>query len=100
MYKILSMIKNILFTKTPKEISDSLAARLKQRRKEAKLTQSQLSDKSGVSLGSLKRFETKGEISLKALIKLAIALECEEEFEMLFSVRKYQSIQEIIDEQL
>ena len=52
---------------------------------------------SGVSLGSLKRFESTGEISLISLLKLAIVLDCAEEFEQLFVKEHIMSIQEIID---
>ena len=52
---------------------------------------------SGVSLGSLKRFENTGEISLVSLLKLAIVLDCAEEFEQLFVKKHIMSIQEIID---
>lgn len=52
-----------------------------------------------MSLGTLKRFETKHEISLKSLIKLAIALDCEDDFDSLFAKKHYRSILEIIDEQ-
>lgn len=52
---------------------------------------------SGVSLGSLKRFENTGEISLVSLLKLAIVLDCAEEFEQLFVKEHIMSIQEIID---
>lgn len=94
------MITNPFQIKTPQEITTSLAAKVKQRRKEAKLTQKQLSEKSGVSLGSVKRFETSGEISLHSLVKLAIALGCEEDFTPLFAKKQYHSIQEIIDEEI
>lgn len=73
---------------------------MKKRRKEAKLTQKQLSEKSGVSLGSVKRSETTGEISLHSLLKLAIALEFEVDFLKLFDRKQYRSIQEIIDEEI
>jgi transcriptional regulator with XRE-family HTH domain len=69
------------------------------RRKEHGFSQEELSQRSGVSLGSLKRFETLHEISLKSLIKLAIALDCEDDFAGLFARKHYLSIQEIIDEQ-
>ena len=75
-----------------------IAQRLKTRRKEAKLTQEGLSSKSGVSYGSIKRFESKGEISLSSLIKIAIALGYEKDFDELFNRKKYHSIQEVIDE--
>lgn len=84
--------------KSPDTIQKEIAMRVKARRKEARLTQAQLSAKSGVSFGSVKRFETKGEISLSALIKISIALGYEKDFDELFSKKKYTSIQEVIDE--
>ncbi len=77
-----------------------IAARMRERRKERKLSQAQLSKRADVSLGSLKRFEQTGEISLSSLIKLAFALGCEGDFDGLFSRKGYASIQEVIDEQL
>ena len=56
-----------------------------------------LSKKSGVSYGSLKRFESTGEISLMSLLKLAIVLDCADGFEQLFAQAEIHSIQEIID---
>ena len=53
-------------------------------RKRKKITQKQLAARSGVSLGSLKRFEQSGEISLQSLKKIAIALDMENELEGLF----------------
>lgn len=88
------------FLKSPNEINMEIAARLRERRKERKLSQVQLSERADVSLGSLKRFERTGEISLSSLIKLAFALGCEDDFDRLFSRRGYSSIQEVIDEQL
>lgn len=63
------------------------------------MTQQTLSVKSGVSLGSIKRFERTGEISLGFLTKVVIVLQCEDELESLFSDRPIGSIQEIIDGQ-
>ena len=53
-----------------------------------------------MSLGSIKRFETKYQISLSSLIKIAIALDVEDDFDDLFKQKTYSSIQEVIDEQL
>ena len=80
-----------------KEIEMGIAARVRERRKERKLSMTKLSELSDVSLGSLKRFENTGEISLKSLIKIAIVLDCAEDFEELFTKKKIMSIQEIID---
>ncbi len=39
---------------------------------------------SGVSFGSVKRFEATGKISLLSLTKIAIALECTDEIKNMF----------------
>ena len=68
-------------------------------RKTKKITQKQLAARSGVSLGSLKRFEQSGEISLQSLKKIAIALDMENELEGLFDNVPFASIEEGINEQ-
>jgi transcriptional regulator with XRE-family HTH domain len=79
-------------------IKHGIIHRVRKRRKEAKLSQQELAQKAGVSLGSLKRFENQGEISLSSLIKLAFALGYEDDFNQLFSRKNYQSLNEVIDE--
>ena len=56
---------------TPQEVSKALAQRHKLLRKKLGLSQKEMAERSGVSLGSLKRFENTGKISLEALLKLA-----------------------------
>ena len=94
---LLAMNYNFLNQKTPNEIAKSLAEKIKQQRKKLKISQENLAQKSGVSLGSIKRFETKYEISLNSLIKLAIALDLDGDFENLFSNKTYTSIDEVIN---
>lgn len=91
------MINLFLKQKTPKEIDAGIALRIRSIRKRMKRSQEKLSETSGVSLGSVKRFERTGEISLSSLTKIAIALSCEDELENLFSDRPFASIQEVID---
>lgn len=86
------------FLKSPNDVNMDIAKRVKMRRKEKNITQAKLSVYSGVSLGSVKRFERTGEISLSSLIKIAFALGAEEDFDRLFSKKGYASIQEVIDE--
>ena len=83
--------------KTPGEIDKVIAGRIRNIRKRRKMSQKKLSEKSGVSLGSVKRFETSGEISLISLTKIAIALEISSEMEELFKEVPFLSIEEIID---
>lgn len=84
--------------KTPVEIDNLIAERIRKIRKRRKISQKRLSEKSGVSLGSVKRFETSGEISLISLTKIAIALEIHQELEQLFEDVPFLSIEEIINE--
>ena len=88
-----------LYQKTWKEINTELAERIIQLRKRKKLSQRSLALRSGVSLGSLKRFEQSGEISLQSLTKIAIALGVEGELEDLFSKVPFNSIEEVIHAQ-
>lgn len=88
----------ILNKKTPKEIDMQIAERIRNIRRRRKISQQRLSEKSGVSLGSLKRFESTGEISLISLTKIAVALELENELEDLFENVPFFSIEEIINE--
>ena len=62
--------------KTPNDIMQELQSKFKERRKNLGYTQNELANRSGVSLGSLKRFEGSGQISLESLLKLALVLEC------------------------
>lgn len=92
-------MKNLIFNqKTPKEIDMLIAGRIRKIRRRRKISQKRLSEKSGVSLGSVKRFESSGEISLISLTKIAIALELDGELEQLFEDAPYLSIEEIINE--
>lgn len=88
------------FLRSPADISMQIANRMQKKRKANKLTQIQLAEKSGVSLGSIKRFERLGEISLSSLVKIAFILDCEDDFDALFARKEYRSIQEVIDEQV
>lgn len=82
-------------TKTPREIDQLIASHIRSIRKRRKISQKRLSEKSGVSLGSVKRFEQNGEISLISLTKIAIALEIEGELEDLFEEVPFLSIEEV-----
>lgn len=88
-----------LYQKTWTEINNDIAQKIVRLRKRKKITQKQLAARSGVSLGSLKRFEQSGEISLQSLTKIAIALDVENELEDLFNNVPFVSIEEVINEQ-
>lgn len=91
-------MNNFLFNpKTPNDIAKELVEKIKQHRKKLKISQAQLASKSGVSLGSIKRFESKYEISLNSFIKILIALNLEQDLENLFTQKSYNSIDEVIN---
>ena len=93
-------MNNFVFeTKTPREIDQLLADRIRAIRRRRKISQQKLSEKSGVSYGSIKRFEQTGEISLLSLTRIAIALELEGELLDLFAEVPFRSIEEVIREQ-
>lgn len=83
---------------TAEEINQELANRVRNIRKRRKISQEELSQKSGVSYGSIKRFENTGMISLLSLTRIAIALGCTEEIKKIFTEIPYNSIEEVINE--
>lgn len=83
---------------TAEEMNQKLAVRVKNIRKRRKISQEELSERSGVSYGSVKRFESTGQISLISLTKIAIALGCADEITNMFTDIPYNSIEEVINE--
>ena len=70
--------------KTPADIQKNIATRARERRLFYNITQQELADRTGVSLGSIRRFESTGLISLSSLLEIALVLDCMEAFEGLF----------------
>lgn len=83
---------------TAEEIDQQLADRIRNIRKRRSISQEKLSQISGVSFGSVKRFESTGKISLLSLTKLAIALDCADEIKNMFQQIPYKNIEEVIRE--
>jgi transcriptional regulator with XRE-family HTH domain len=73
---------------TPFEISKELAKRHRTIRKQLKFSQEAMAEQSGVSLGSLKRFENTGKISLESFLKLMHLLGRLKEFDKILSVNE------------
>ncbi len=84
--------------KNPQDVMEELRVKFKARRTSMGYTQTECATRSGVSLGSLKRFERTGQISLESFLKLAFVLECLGEFEGVCNLREVipQSIDEIV----
>ena len=83
---------------TPEELDQKLAQRVRKIRKRRSITQEKLASISGVSYGSIQRFQTTGQISLLSLTKIAIALDLADELRNIFTQVPYKDIQEVINE--
>ena len=78
-------LSDLFHEKSMSERMVDLAGRIVRYRKKAGLTQLELADRSGVSYGSIKRFERTGKISLEGLWLIAAALECDDQLDELFT---------------
>ena len=87
-----------LIWETAEELDQKLARRVRNIRKRRSISQEKLAQMSGVSYGSIKRFETSGQISLISLTKIAMALEIADELRTIFTQVPYKDIQEVINE--
>ena len=83
---------------TEEELDQKLAQRVRNIRKRRSISQEKLASMSGVSYGSIKRFETSGQISLISLTKIAMALDIADDIRNLFTTVPYRDIQEVINE--
>lgn len=87
-----------LVWETAEELDQKLAGRIRNIRKRRSISQQKLADMSGVSYGSIKRFETTGQISLISLTRIAMALGIADELRNIFSQVPYRNIEEVINE--
>ena len=68
----------------PSDIQASWADKFRVLRKAEGYSQEEMAKRSGVSLGSLKRFENTGQISLESLLKLSHLLDRLDDFKTVF----------------
>lgn len=90
---------NIIAFNTPGEISLQIASRVKARRLELNLTQEGLATRAGVKFATYRRFEQTGEISLRGLLQVGMALNAMSDFDVLFTQKQYQSLDDVLNEQ-
>ena len=90
--------KGQLIWETAEELDQKLAQRVRNIRKRRLISQEKLASLSGVSYGSIKRFEATGQISLISLTKIAMALDIADELRNIFTQVPYRDIQEVINE--
>ena len=84
---------------TPTEVAQQLAARVKARRLELNLTQEGMAIRAGIKVATYRRFEQTAEISLRGLLQVAFALDALSDFNALFSQRRYETLEDVLNEQ-
>lgn len=72
---------------TPSEILSELGHRLRDQRLLQSLTQTELAARAGVSVGTVKNLEGKGQASMETLIRVVLALGLTEQLQALFIPR-------------
>lgn len=71
----------------PSETMRAIADKVRALRKKQHLNQQELAERSGVSFGSIKRFETSGQISFESLLKIANVLNRLDDFDPVFEMK-------------
>ena len=69
--------------KSPKEVMILLSKNIRAIRKQEKMSQQELSERSGVAYASIRKFESTGIISLEPLLKICEALKRLTDFESI-----------------
>lgn len=82
---------------TSKEVMELLANNVRILRKQKKITQKSLSNKSGVAYASIKKFESTGIISLESFLKLCNALGRLDELETILQISDYENKSKLFD---
>jgi len=80
---------------TPHEIQLILSQRIKRLRLINEWTQAELAERAGITLASLKRFESTGKISLERLSLIALALGRLDELMQLFEEPEIMTLSDI-----
>ncbi|MFT6336916.1 MAG: transcriptional regulator with XRE-family HTH domain [Saprospiraceae bacterium] len=71
-------------SKTPSVVMAEMVLKIKALRKQKSYSQAELAERSGVSLGSIKRFERTGKVSLESILRIAHVLGRLQDFDTVF----------------
>lgn len=82
---------------TANEIAMAVAYRVKQRRLELNLTQLGLCNMARINLSSYRRFERTGKIAIESLIRIALAMGKDDDFDALFANPIYKSLDDVLN---
>ena len=81
-----------MILETPYEMALGVAKRFRAIRKEKRITLKEVSEKSGVPYSTLRRFESKGEISFLAFVKITSAIGEDRVISDLFTQLSHRTI--------
>ena len=76
----------------------SVCSRVRERRLELNLTQAELAQKAGIPLPTYRKFERTGVVAFSKLLQVALALDALDDFDVLFSQRRYLSTDDVLNE--
>ena len=82
-------------SKLPSDTLKEIAEKHREVRKKSKLSQADLASRSGVSLGSIKRFENSGQISLHSFLKLLHILDRLGEFDTILTIKDTEEVEDM-----
>ncbi len=80
----------------PKEAAAHVGARARALRLSQNRRQADLADAAGVTLSTLRRFESTGRVGFEAVLRIALALGAEREFASLFPAVDARSLDDIL----
>lgn len=81
---------------TPYEMARGVAERFRAIRKAKKITLKEVSTRSGVPYSTIRRFESTGEISFLAFVKITSTINEDQEINDLFANHIPESVEEVI----
>jgi transcriptional regulator with XRE-family HTH domain len=84
--------------KLPHDILQMTAVKVKALRKQAGYSQKELAERSGVSHGSIKRFEQTGQIAFLSLLKLCHVLDRLSDFEPILHPKPAKDLNQLFAE--
>ncbi len=88
----------MVLLKTPAELLFDICKKVKQRRKDLKLTQAEVADKSGVPLPTIRKYEQTGKISFESFVKIAFVLDIASDLLSIFRQKQtdYKSMDDLL----
>ena len=84
-----------LIEQTPKALVQRAGERAKARRLALGLTRDVLAERAGVSVDTLRRFETTGQIAFERLVRIAVALNVSPNLDSLFPVVAVERLEDL-----